>query len=84
MARQKKVLKTLKLVFPTKHKRTPVLFRLATDFGIEFNILEGRFSEDSAWVIANFSGPDANIKEALDFLKSNSIEVSEISNKKSK
>ncbi len=78
MAKQvRKVTKVLKLVFPVRYKRTPILFRLASDFGIEFNIIEGRFSEDDAWVLAIFVGKASNIKEAINFLKSNKIEVTE-------
>lgn len=75
----KKITKVLKLVFPMRYKRTPILFRLASDFGIEFNIIEGRFSENDAWVIATFVGKSSNIKEALQFLKTNKIEVTEVS-----
>lgn len=78
----KKVTRILKLVFPMKYKRTPILFRLASDFGIEFNIIEGRFSEEDAWVIATFVGKAQNIKEAINFLKANKIEVIECSKTK--
>ncbi len=76
-----KITKHFKLVFPMKHKRTPILFRLANDFGIEFNIIEGRFSENDAWVIATFVGKTKNIKEAMNFLETNKITVTEISKK---
>lgn len=77
----KKVTKILKLVFPMRYKRTPILFRLASDFGIEFNIVEGRFSEDDAWVLATFIGKASSVKEAINFLKSNKIEVTEADRK---
>ncbi|MFN7182187.1 MAG: NIL domain-containing protein [Planctomycetota bacterium] len=73
-----RITKHLKLVFPMRYKRTPILFRLASDFGIEFNLIEGRFSENDAWVIATFIGKPKNIDEALNFLKSNKIEVTEV------
>ncbi len=66
-----KITKHFKLVFPMKHKRTPILFRL----------IEGRFSENDAWVIATFVGKTKNIKEAMNFLETNKITVTEISKK---
>jgi ABC-type methionine transport system ATPase subunit len=81
--KEKKVTKKLKLVFPVKYKRTPILFRLSSDFGVEFNIIEGRFSEEEAWVIATFAGKTKNIKEALDFLANNKIEVKELAENES-
>lgn len=65
----------VKLYFPREWTSKPLMSEVILRYGIAFNILHADITYDSAGtIIAEFSGEDKNVNDALDYI--NSVGVS--------
>jgi ABC-type methionine transport system ATPase subunit len=65
----------VRLVFPEKLVREPVVSRLAKRFDVEANIRRANIEEDSGWILCELDGNPAAIDEAISWLNSTGIRV---------
>jgi len=63
------------LMFPAKLKDEPILCYLCKKFDIIMNIVEASFSTEVGWAIIIFEGKEGEVKNSLDYLKNNNIEI---------
>lgn len=65
----------LKLDLTKAHRKQPVVYHLAKDFGIVFNIAHGRFTGRSAWLVVDVAGRSRELDRALEFLRTKRVKV---------
>lgn len=65
----------VKLTFPQKLSREPVIYHLSRDFDVIPNIRRGYFAIDMAWVELELEGSETEIRKAIEFLKSKDVTV---------
>jgi ABC-type methionine transport system ATPase subunit len=65
----------LKLELPKKLSKEPVVYHLAHDFDLIVNITKGRFTESSAWVVAELEGTRQEIDRAIDYLNQKHVKI---------
>ncbi|RUM62093.1 MAG: FeS-binding protein [Persephonella sp.] len=65
----------LKLIYPEEKIKEPLLSKVCKKFDIDINIRKANVQEKIGWLELEFVGSDEEIKKAMDFLKSNGIEV---------
>ncbi len=65
----------LKLIYPEEKIKEPLLSKVCKKFNIDINIRKANVQEKIGWLELEFVGSDEEIKKAMDFLKSNGVEV---------
>jgi len=66
----------VEITIPGDLKHLPVIYYLGHDFKIIPNIIEASFSTEIGWASLVLEGEEAEIKKALEYLKSKKITVS--------
>ncbi|MGQ0644659.1 MAG: NIL domain-containing protein [Elusimicrobiota bacterium] len=68
--------KRLELIFPQNQIKEPVICRMAREFGgLVFNIRRARVTEKVGEMVLELDGPDADVEDALDWLRKQQIRV---------
>jgi len=65
----------IEITIPGELKNMPIIYYLGHDFNIIPNIIEASFSTDIGWASLVLEGDEAEIKKALEYLKSKKITV---------
>lgn len=65
----------IRMACPTKIRGEPIVHLLSHDCGVVPNILRGRLTRQNAWLEVELSGPSANLRKALRFLRRKRIRV---------
>jgi ABC-type methionine transport system ATPase subunit len=65
----------VRLTFPEALVRRPVLARLVRRFDVEPNIRRADVEEDRGWIVCEIDGAPDDLEAALDWLRSEGVEV---------
>ena len=65
----------IEITLPGELKHEPIIYYLGHNFKIIPNIIEASFSTDIGWASLVLEGEEAEIKKALEYLKSKKITV---------
>lgn len=64
--------------FPKEMAEKPIVYHLVKDFNLAVNIFRAKITpEDEGFLLLDITGPDADIKAALDFVRSAKVRVME-------
>lgn len=64
------------LIFKKEIMYKPIIYRIAKDFDIVFNVLEAKiFPKQEGRIILGLTGTDAQLNETLDYFKAEGVEV---------
>jgi ferredoxin len=64
------------LIFRKEIMYKPIIYRIAKDFDIVFNVLEAKiFPKQEGRIILGLTGSDAQIEETLNYFKTEGVEV---------
>jgi len=66
------------LSFPQELIREPILHNLHSKFGVAFCINRANVTESVGFLELSFSGPEAKINEALNYMRERGVEVREV------
>lgn len=69
--------KRVHLTFPEKLIQEPVIFRLATDFGIVTNIRRANVEDSYGWVILEMEADDETLARGIEYLRDKGVEVTD-------
>jgi ferredoxin len=70
------------LIFKSNIMYKPVIYRLARDFDLIFNILEAKIlPRREGRILLELRGEDEQIRQGLDFLKENQVEIERLADK---
>jgi L-aspartate semialdehyde sulfurtransferase ferredoxin len=69
--------KRMHLTFPEKLIQEPVIFRLATDFGIVTNIRRANVEDSYGWVILEMEADDDTLNRGIEYLREKGVEVTD-------
>lgn len=67
------------LTFPETLVQEPIIYKLATDFGVITNIRRANVEDSFGWVILELDGPADKLQAGLEYLEGLGVEVNEIS-----
>ena len=70
--------RTLRLIYPPSLLRSPVINHLIRRFGITVNILHAHITLDEGWLEIELSGKSAEIDNAMAWLVTEGIEVTQV------
>ncbi len=70
--------KKLLLLFPKSETEKPIVYHLVKDYDLVVNIFRAKVTPDEfGYLVLDVDGDEKNIKKALEFLKSENIEINE-------
>ena len=64
-----------KMTFPAKIVGEPIMTKLSNDFGVSYNMMRGRITDNGAWLEVELLGAPKNIERALKFLGERGVAV---------
>lgn len=65
----------LKMTFPERLIKQPVIARLVREFDVMPNIRQAKIEEHVGWVVCELGGDDASIEKAIQWLQDLGVEV---------
>ena len=65
----------VKLTFPERLIKQPVIARLVREFDVMPNIRQAKIEERVGWVVCELGGEDASIEKAIQWLQDLGVEV---------
>ena len=65
----------VKLTFPERLIKQPVIARLVREFDVMPNIRQAKIEEHLGWVVCELGGDDASIEKAIHWLQDLGVEV---------
>ena len=65
----------VKLTFPERLIKQPVIARLVREFDVMPNIRQAKIEERVGWVVCELGGEDASIEKAIQWLHDLGVEV---------
>ncbi len=65
----------IELIFPAELKDEAIICNLCKKFDIVVNILEASFSTETGWAILILKGTDAELNNAINFLKEKGVKI---------
>jgi L-aspartate semialdehyde sulfurtransferase ferredoxin len=71
--------KTIRLVYPSTLVNAPVINQLIRNFDVTVNIVGAQITGGEGWIDIQVSGDSLIVKDALEWLESQGIEVNSIS-----
>jgi ABC-type methionine transport system ATPase subunit len=69
------VKKRLDLIFPQNLIKEPVIYRMAKEFNVVFNIRRAKVTDKVGELVLELEGDEAALAKAIDWLKSKEIRV---------
>jgi L-aspartate semialdehyde sulfurtransferase ferredoxin len=69
--------KRVHLTFPEKLIQEPLIFRLATDFGIVTNIRRANVEDSYGWVILEMEADGDTLSRGIEYLREKGVEVTD-------
>lgn len=69
---------TIRLVYPSTLVNVPVINQLIRNFDVTVNIVGAQVTGGEGWIDIQISGEDQIIRDALDWLESQGIEINKI------
>lgn len=65
----------VELTFPAKLIDKPIICELCKKIDVTVNIMEASFSTNTGWAILIIKGQDPEVNRAMEFLRSNGVEI---------
>jgi ABC-type methionine transport system ATPase subunit len=65
----------VKLTFPEALVRVPILARMVRRFDVEPNIRRANVEDHQGWIVCELDGEPAAVEEALDWLRTEGVQV---------
>ena len=65
----------IELIFPAELKDEAIICNLCKKFDVVVNILEASFSTETGWAILILKGTDAELSNAINFLKEKGVKI---------
>lgn len=72
---KKKISSRVKLIFPQSLIQQPIIWELAQEFDLVYNIRAANVTKESSWVVLDLEGREVDIDAGIKSLKAKGIEV---------